>query len=1171
MDFLARALASIVGLRPSGAGNNTTTASQGEQTTTGPDTSGRPTDDSLSPAPAAIADTDALLAMGEAYWQQGAMDHALACFEQLVEQHPDHLAALRQGAKLYAERQQWAHAADWARRALAIEPDNQETLGQAVVACNKAGHPDLSVSMLEERIPGKPDSPFLHIELGSALRQCGRFPEAIHHLEEALRLAPGKARAYRELVTALRDSGQADKAANVLDSALDVCPDNPHLLLARASAQKADRDFESARQTLMRVIELLPASADPWLNLCVLNYAWQRFEDGVACARRALELKPDSAEAHMNLAMGALTLGWLKEGWAHYQWRFAILKRRDYSFPPVPGDPLIRRPGDLLPYDPRDKHITLIDDQGLGDELSFLRFAPLLRDRGARVTYMPDPRIASLVRRAGIVDRVAELDEDAPLDTDLFLACGDVPLLLDIRTTEDIPPPVPLPPLADEQARFQSRLADLGLGRRPMVGLTWRGGTKKPGSSTLYKEAPLEAMALLLKDLPVDVLVLQRNPVRGEIDHLGRLLGRPVYDFSDVNANLEAMLALVDALDDYVTVSNTNVHLRAGRGKPVHVLIPSPPDYRWMATGDQSPWFPGISIYRQAADLSWDKALGQLHCDLWRRYIGGDIPTDRQVASWPTEPNCPLPEDDVPWLLSLTAPDSPVEKTGAAVAFVAGSPVESCNGRLTAELASSRYRLLLPGEQLARRGYHVQVASRPKDGWPDDAADQIQAPVVVFSKSLEERNEALARSLKARGRRIVVDLNDNHFDHPDLGRHLRAMCELADDVTTTTAAMAAVVKRETGRDALLIGDPIEGARGTPAFAPRFPRLQALWFGHSSNLDSLEAALPQLAEGGRHYPIELTVLTKPCSQADILVAQANQRHSGALHLEFKPWSQAATWEQLAACDLVVIPSLDDERKTVKSPNRLLETIWAGRLAVVHPQPACEEFSPYCIQANDLAEGIIQAVAGAPRMANRIEAGQAAIALAHSSFAIASQWEAMLFGAVRRPVRLNLGCGDKILPDYLNVDVVAARAGNKPDLVCDLRHLAPLPDAYADEILSVHVIEHFWRWEALDVLKEWVRVLKPGGTMILECPNIESACRAFLANPAIKAGMGPESRDAMWVFYGDPAWRDPYMVHRWGYTPGSLAGLMREAGLRNIRVEPAQFKMREPRDMRLVGNK
>jgi ubiquinone/menaquinone biosynthesis C-methylase UbiE len=170
-----------------------------------------------------------------------------------------------------------------------------------------------------------------------------------------------------------------------------------------------------------------------------------------------------------------------------------------------------------------------------------------------------------------------------------------------------------------------------------------------------------------------------------------------------------------------------------------------------------------------------------------------------------------------------------------------------------------------------------------------------------------------------------------------------------------------------------------------------------------------------------------------------------------------------------------------------------------------------------------------------------------------------------------IKLNLGCGDKILDGYINVDVANERAGKQPDVICDIRNLDNFSDNYADEILAVHVIEHFWRWEVIQILKEWVRVLKPGGKMILECPNLKSACEEFLKDPDLNSGPGQEGQRTMWSFYGDPRWNDPLMVHRWGYTPLSLAKVMHEAGLRDLRQEAAQFKLREPRDMRITGIK
>jgi SAM-dependent methyltransferase len=171
----------------------------------------------------------------------------------------------------------------------------------------------------------------------------------------------------------------------------------------------------------------------------------------------------------------------------------------------------------------------------------------------------------------------------------------------------------------------------------------------------------------------------------------------------------------------------------------------------------------------------------------------------------------------------------------------------------------------------------------------------------------------------------------------------------------------------------------------------------------------------------------------------------------------------------------------------------------------------------------------------------------------------------------PLRLNLGCGDKILPGYVNVDLAPSRGAKPPDVLCDLRDLAVFPSAVADEVMAIHVVEHFWRWEVTAVLKEWARVLKPGGRMVIECPNLLTACAELLKAPEEGARPGREGQRTMWVLYGDPAWADPLMCHRWNYTPQSLQELLEEVGLVHVRQEPAQFKLREPRDMRLVGEK
>jgi SAM-dependent methyltransferase len=506
---------------------------------------------------------------------------------------------------------------------------------------------------------------------------------------------------------------------------------------------------------------------------------------------------------------------------------------------------------------------------------------------------------------------------------------------------------------------------------------------------------------------------------------------------------------------------------------------------------------------------------------------------------------------------------------GLRILFATIAPLRQGPAGPTSDLASARYRVIIPARQLARLGHQVQIASLPPGGWPASVLD-TPCDALVISKSFDPANEALARAMKARGVRLMVDFCDDHFAHPRIGAHFRGLAALADVIVASTDAMAESVRRNAGRDAVVITDPVEGPRGMPQFAPRLPALRLAWFGHPSNLDGLAAKAHELHALAERMPLHLSVVTAPSPEAAALVA----RLAGAgprVNAQLLPWSVEQTWKTLADSDATWIPVAESDPKAVKSPNRLLEALWAGRLAIADPVPSYQPFADLVPLGQGLEAGMTRSLEDPAAVERNLREAQRRIARSHSAFACGRAWAVAAGDAGVRPMRLNLGCGDKILPGYVNVDVVEARAGMKPDVVCDLHDLAPFDDASADEILSVHVVEHFWRWEIRDVLREWVRVLKPRGKMIVECPNILSACRTFLENPAQFSREGQEGQRTMWVFYGDPKWKDPLMIHRWGYTPDSLRELLGEVGLTDVRQEPAQFKLREPRDMRIVGTK
>lgn len=172
-----------------------------------------------------------------------------------------------------------------------------------------------------------------------------------------------------------------------------------------------------------------------------------------------------------------------------------------------------------------------------------------------------------------------------------------------------------------------------------------------------------------------------------------------------------------------------------------------------------------------------------------------------------------------------------------------------------------------------------------------------------------------------------------------------------------------------------------------------------------------------------------------------------------------------------------------------------------------------------------------------------------------------------------MKINFACGKQTWDGWFCIDAVQHAKATRPlDLVYAaefdsegaLIDRIPLPDGCADEVHGYHCIEHVFAWEASALVAEWKRMLKPGGLLVIECPNIALAAKNLIAG----------ERESLWFFpfYGDPSHRDPYMCHKNGFTTASLSRLIADAGFMSIEFKaPKTHGGLGNRDMRLEARK
>jgi tetratricopeptide (TPR) repeat protein len=520
--------------------------------------------------------------------------------------------------KLYAqavalrEGKRGSEAETIARRILASQPDNRPTLNLLGVLRNEAGDAKEAADVFARLVELSPDDAEAPYNLAVVLGTLERYDEAIVHYRRAIAINPGHAKAHSNLGSALRLRGRLDEAEAACRRALDIDPSSASAHINLGTVFTSREQLDEAVQSFRRATELKPDMAEAFLNLGLALHNRGEFEEALTQYRRATNIRLDYADAHMAEAFALLTLqrdfpeALTKLEW---RWRLADRKPRGFAQPLWLGEPLA------------GKTILLHAEQGFGDSLMLLRYAPMVAARGGRVVIEVPKALVRLAKSlaGGQFPVIAEGSALPAFD----VHCPLMSLPLALRTTpETIPSQVPYLSAAPEDIRrWKEQLGDApGL----KIGIAWAGNPHHRNDER--RSIPLDRLAALFDVPGVRWFSLQVGARAGDLASLPP--GR-VNDLSPQLTDFAETAAAVANLDLVISADTAPAHLAGALGKPVWVLLPFNPDWRWFAARADSPWYPTARLFRQNKPGDWESAIAAVRGALGAQTTAATVPSPR--------------------------------------------------------------------------------------------------------------------------------------------------------------------------------------------------------------------------------------------------------------------------------------------------------------------------------------------------------------------------------------------------------------------------------------------------------------------------------------------------------------------------------------------------------------
>lgn len=485
-------------------------------------------------------------------------------------------------------------AAQLYRSLIDQDPNNADAYQLLGVLAQQMGKADLAVQLLETAIRLQPRHATALANLSVLLRARGDAAAALANAEAAVAADPNLAEAKAALGGALAAAQDVAAAAAAYQQAVVLAPENHLFGNELANLQRRLGQLHDAYATITQALTLAPQAALLHHTRGNILRAAGYADLAQAAFDEAYRLDPTQAESALNAALCCLLRGDEQNGWPRYAER------------------AVARLAGLTAWDGQAALPLLVTaEQGLGDTLQFIRYAPMVKARVPRLVIAVQPPLLTLLQHS--FPDLELIGADAPIPQGLATHCRllDLPQWFNAPNTAYLTAPALPWPLALPH---------------PCFGLVWAGNPAHLNDAN--RSLPLSALAPIIAPFAKHGVSLQKGPQAAAL----ATCGLPLHDGGARCADFADTAALIQQLDLVITVDTSVAHLAGGLGKLVWLLLPYDPDWRWQHQRRDTPWYPMMTLYRQVKPQDWHAPLAQLAADLVRCMAGDE--TVLQPPSW---------------------------------------------------------------------------------------------------------------------------------------------------------------------------------------------------------------------------------------------------------------------------------------------------------------------------------------------------------------------------------------------------------------------------------------------------------------------------------------------------------------------------------------------------------